>query len=170
MLASHHLMRLASSTIDDNRKDDLTIIQALQRVIRNPTHSTLLARVKPMSSHSLRLFLSSLFVQNEQQHMTDEQLENEVRQFILDNLPTEKLLVLDNLPSTCKSRIRIWRSEYNRGLWLPIPQKVFSFRYGPSGKPINRNGNPLSPIEIELSRKKHAGTVKKAQRSSSAGA
>lgn len=132
----------------------------------------------PLFSSNIRKFMAELFEENEaiasdktnhfMQPLADEQLEAIVRRLFSDDASV--IASLDFLPSTCKSRIRIWRSEYNRGLW-PTPQKVYSFRYGTSGKPINRHGNPLSAKEIaslQLSRKesKDVGTSKKEKRKS----
>lgn len=102
-------------------------------------------------SNNIRQFMEELFVSNEQLALsakqlplTDEELEELVRRCFSES--PEVISSLDNLPSTCKSRIRIWRSEFNRGLWGP--QKVYSFRYGEAGKPINRHGRQLTPQEV----------------------
>ena len=67
-------------------------------------------------------------------------------------LKDEVLASLGTLsPGTCTSRIRIWRSEYNRGLWASSgqPCTYHSFRYGPAGFPINRHHNQLSDLKIK---------------------
>lgn len=116
--------------------------------------------IKQLFSENIRQFMAELFVQNEKLAteknklpLTDEQLEAIVRRCFSNNKAV--MASLDNLSSSCKSRIRVWRSEYNRGLW-PLKQEVFSFRYGETGEPINRHGHPLSEEEVlRLSRKKH---------------
>lgn len=107
----------------------------------------------------LRQFLIILFAENERlgllyQHepkqvtkpFTDEELESLVRKHFAND-PTV-LAAMDNLPPTgSNNRIRIWRSEHNRGLWTVKPT-YRSFRYGDEGVPVNRNGNQLSGAEI----------------------
>lgn len=107
----------------------------------------------------LNQFLIVLFAENERlwlqwqqqpkqsnKPFTDEELEGLVRSEFKDD-PTV-LASLDNLPqSGSNSRIRIWRSEHNRGLWIVKPT-YRSFRYGSEGVPINRHGNPLSGADI----------------------
>lgn len=94
---------------------------------------------------------------------TDEQLEAELRSTYAASPAV--IASLDNLSAvTTKSRIRIWRSEYNRNLWEASgqPGKVYSFRYGPNGVPINRHGNPLSADRIKASILSHPLDTRKA--------
>lgn len=89
----------------------------------------------------IQTFLSQLFADNAICHLPDEELEDIVSEHFAD-LPSLSKLP----PNGSKSRIRIWRSEHNRLLWDEAT--CYSFRYGPEGVPINRNGNPLSPETI----------------------
>lgn len=90
----------------------------------------------------IQTFLSQLFADNEICHLPDAELE-----FIVADHFGDDLRSLSKLPPNgAKSRIRIWRSEHNRLLWDEAT--CYSFRYGPEGVPINRNGNPLSPEDI----------------------
>lgn len=107
----------------------------------------------------LRQFLTFLFTENEylaavykqaphpeNMPYSDEELEALVRNEFSTDLTV--LTSLSYLPHDgASSRIRIWRSEYNRGLWSPLPA-FRSFRYGPEGVPINRNGNPISDSAV----------------------
>lgn len=107
----------------------------------------------------LRQFLILLFAENERlailykqkphqscKPFTDEELEQLVRKHF-ENDPTV-LASLNNLPVTgSNNRIRIWRSEHNRGLWQVKPT-YRSFQYGDEGVPVNRNGNPLDGAAI----------------------
>ena len=107
----------------------------------------------------LRTFLVVLFCENERlyeqfktdpkdanQPFTDDELEALVRDQLKDD-PT----ILSSLDSTpafhATSRIRIWRSEYNRGVWAVKPQ-MYSFRYSKEGQPCNRKEASLSPEKI----------------------
>lgn len=72
---------------------------------------------------------------------TDEELEDHVRTTFQTDLDVIRSLEFN--ASFNKSRIRIWRSEYNRGLWSILPTYK-SFRYGPDGLPINRHQHPLT--------------------------
>jgi hypothetical protein len=107
----------------------------------------------------LRQFLIILFAENERlaelyrqspnqscKPFTDDELEHLVRQqFSADSTI---IASLDNLPKTgSNNRIRIWRSEHNRGLWSVAPQ-FRSFQYGDQGMPINRHGNILDDEAI----------------------
>lgn len=93
--------------------------------------------------------LAILYKQNPHQHnkpFTDEELEQVVRKEFAND-PTV-LASLNNLPETgSNNRIRIWRSEHNRGLWQ-IKPSYRSFQYGTEGVPVNRNGNPLDGAAI----------------------
>lgn len=119
----------------------LAIHEGMQRLIMSLNKST-----------NVRSFMSDIFLFNETAAsnpevwtapFTDEEIENLFRETFRHR--PDLLSSVNSLSSTCKSRIRIWRSEYNRGLWTDsgYPQKVFSFRYGSNGVPINRHGNPL---------------------------
>lgn len=103
----------------------------------------------------LRQYLFDMFVLNEQcaekfaiskdsddQPLTDEELEDVVATHFADDVKV--LSSLTHVTSLVKSRIRVWRSEYNRGLWQQQPT-YRSFRYNADGLPINRNANPLTP-------------------------
>lgn len=107
----------------------------------------------------LRQFLIILFAENERlavlyaqnpvaanKPFTDEELEQLVRREFAND-PTV-ITSLDYLPATgSNNRIRIWRSEYNRGLW-PVKPAYRSFRYGDDGMPINRHLRSLSGAEV----------------------
>lgn len=103
---------------------------------------------------TLRETLFAMFVGNEQladkyavtmldsdKPATDEELEEHVRTTF--HADPDVIRSLDFNASFNKSRIRIWRSEYNRGLWS-TPPICKSFRYGPDGLPINRHQHPLT--------------------------
>ena len=97
----------------------------------------------------IRQFMTAVFEQNEltTEHITDEQIEQLVRDEFAEC--PEVLESLDNLSAvSVTSRIRLWRSEFNRGLWVEQP-KYFSFRYGPDNIPINRHLNPFTPEKIK---------------------
>lgn len=101
----------------------------------------------------LQTFLSQLFLANETRHLTDKQLELIVASRF-GEIPSMSKLP----PNGSKSRIRIWRSEHNRLLWDEA--SCYSFRYGPEGVPINRNGNPLSPEEISAKKAQFQSRLK----------
>lgn len=97
---------------------------------------------------SIRMILAALFQANESWHMSDEELEayllrsSECPQHIRSSLTNTSAL-------STKSRIRTWRSEWNRGLWQELENcRMFSFRYY-NGVPVNRNCNPLAESEIK---------------------
>lgn len=79
--------------------------------------------------------------------VTDEELELIVAKHFID--APNVLASLEKTSSFVNSRIRVWRSEYNRGLWSQKP--VYrSFRYGPDGKPINSYANPLTATNVAV--------------------
>ena len=113
-----------------------------------------------LTTNSLRSFLFAMFEENERmaeryatlspsqlQEMKDakpfldEELENIVRTRFASSPST--LDSLNTVTTFIKSRIRIWRSEYNRGLWTQKPT-YRSFRYGSQGLPVNRHLHILS--------------------------
>lgn len=84
-------------------------------------------------------YLIDLFDSNESTHMSDEELEQIIRQDWQNNPSVMASLKSKKHSST--SRVRVWRSMYNRGLLGPPRQ--WSFRYC-NGLPVNRWGNNLS--------------------------
>lgn len=89
--------------------------------------------------------VNELIAEQSDNPYTDEELENTVR-ITFANAPLV-IASLDELSSFAKSRIRVWRSEFNRGLWNEKPVYK-SFRYGPEGLPVNRNLKPLSAAHV----------------------
>lgn len=92
----------------------------------------------------LQHYLSSLFQQNEADKLCDIALEEKVR----SDFASDAAVIHSLQATSCssRSRIRVWRSEYNRQLWK-VPCTHYSFRYH-DGVAVNRNLRPLSADEI----------------------
>lgn len=102
----------------------------------------------------LRPFLQQLFNLNELASQMwletkDPELkpktDDELEQLVEEEFPEVSL----ETASFVKSKIRVWRSEYNRGLWAERPT-YRSFRYGEEGLPINRHSHPIDPKLVAL--------------------
>ena len=114
----------------------------------------------PNVATDFKTFLFELFENNHVFKLSDATLEGIIRQQYPDSL-------LDIPLDGSRTRLRIWRSEYNRGL-LPQLPSAYSFRYA-SGVPCTGRENPLTDEQIAIrlakfERNRRAGFVKEEER------
>lgn len=134
----------------------LTMIAQNHRFRHSANKQTKMTPGHNFAVKSVRQYVADLFETNEflglseaGYPLTDEQLEDAVLVAYCNS--HDVIQSMTNLSTgTCTSRIRVWRSEYNRNLWARTgqPQRMHSFRYGIDGKPINKHCNPLTADKV----------------------